>query len=286
MSVARILVPAFGAQQDRIALAAALRTARLFAGHVQVLAVHPYPANAVPNVGVPLSPAVMQSIIDGQMDCARSINAHLRDMIASLCACEGATHVQAPVRQAGTVTCSFRALYGDAERTMVNSAALSDLIVFGPRGRDTSAAAQVFLDVLRKAQKPVLMTKQAPTGRLRKILVGWDGSQSAARAVRQAVPFLRCVERVSVISIVRDGPEPSTEALEAYLTRQEVHFHCRAVFPGRLSAADALLVEAQNEGADLIVAGGYGHDQLWEAFFGGATASLVSDPVVPVFLVH
>jgi nucleotide-binding universal stress UspA family protein len=92
---------------------------------------------------------------------------------------------------------------------------------------------------------------------------------------------------VTITSIVRPNHvEPPVEALSAYLARHDVRFRCRKVFPGDLSAADALLAEAQGEGADLIVAGGYGHDQLWEALFGGATASLLADPVIPVLFIH
>jgi len=285
MSFASILVPAFGAPQDGIALAAGIAMAKPFDGHVQLLAVHPYPSDAVPNVGVPLSLEVMQSIVRGQESHVRDMNTRLRDMLASLNACEGIT-VQRGRRENG-VTCSFRSRYGDVEKTLIKSAALSDLVVFGAIAEIPSDASQVFLGILRDAQKPVLITKQAPSGRVRKIVVGWDGSTSAARAIRQTVPLLRRVEQVTVTSVVGDGRDaPGTESLSAYLARHGVRFACRKIFPGRLSAADAMLMEAQNEGADLIVGGGYGHDQLWEAFFGGATAGLLADPTVPILLVH
>lgn len=286
MSIARILVPAFGIPQDSIALAAGIAAAKPFNAHVQFLAVHPHPGDAVPNAGVPLSLEVVQSIVQGQQNYARSANARSREMLASLCVCTGATAVSAPQRKDG-VTCSFRAVHGDLEKVLTRSAALSDLVVVGSPTADNSDSASAFLGILRDAQKPVLISKQAPTGRLRRVVAGWDGSTSAARAIRQSIPMLSRVEHVTITSIVRPGhAEPPFEALSAYLARHDIRFHCRKVFPGDLSAADALLAEAQSDGADLIVAGGYGHDQLREALFGGATASLLSDPVTPVLLVH
>jgi nucleotide-binding universal stress UspA family protein len=286
MSFARILVPAFGIPQDGVALAAGIAVSKPFNAHVQLLAVHPYPRDSVPNVGVPLSLEIVRSIVQGQEDYARETNARLREMTASIAACSGATLVHSPRRE-GRMTCSFRAVHGDVEKALIKSAALSDLVVLGPVTTEASTAASAFLGILRDAQRPVLVSKQAPTGRLRKIVVGWDGSASAARAIRQSVPLLSCAEQVTITSIVRQGhAEPPVEALAAHLNRHDVRFHGRKVFPGDFTAADALLAEARNDGADLVVAGGYGHDQLWEALFGGATASLLADPIMPVLLVH
>ncbi|MBL6936992.1 MAG: universal stress protein [Alphaproteobacteria bacterium] len=287
MSIARILVPAFGFPQDGIALAAGIAVAKPFNAHVQLLAVHPYPTDSIPIVGVPLPLEVVQAIVQGRESYARETNARLREMLAATCACAGATQVQGPRLQRDGVTCSFRAGYGDLEKALIKSAVLSDLVVLGPLAADTSASAPAFLGMLRGAQKPVLISKQAPAGRLRKIVVGWDGSASAARAIRQSIPVLRCAEQVAVTSIILPGhAAPSVEGPSAYLDRHDVRFHCRKAFPGNLSAADALLAEAKNDGADLVVAGGYGHDQLWEAFFGGATVSLLADAAMPVLLVH
>lgn len=285
MSVARILVPAFGTPRDEVSLATAIATAKLFGSHVQVLAVHPYPADAIPNVGAPLTLEAMQSILDGQVSCARAMDAALRAMIGSICTRDGATVAPSQRHESGAATCSFRAVYGDLDQVTMKSASLSDLVVMSPGA--SSRISGVFLRILRDTQRPVLVAKQAPRERLRNIFVGWDGSGSAARAIRQSMPFLQRAKQVSIVSVVRPGhAEPPTEALSDYLTRHEARFQCRKLFPGPSSAADALLNEAERSDADLVVAGGYGHDQLWEALFGGATASLLADSVMPVLLVH
>jgi nucleotide-binding universal stress UspA family protein len=123
-----------------------------------------------------------------------------------------------------------------------------------------------------------------------RIMVAWNGSREAARALAEAMPFLHKAEKVSVI--VATGEKPTEEeaivgidavthlrhhAIEASLHR----IKCRSSEVG-----PQLMAEAERRKANLIVMGGYGHMRLRERLLGGVTYSLMHEAPVPLLMAH
>jgi nucleotide-binding universal stress UspA family protein len=287
VTIAKILVAASGTPRDEIAIAAALQAAKLFNAHVLVQFAHPDPAEAIPLVGVPLSGEAMQAIIDGQTKFAQAAAARVRDTMTSACRREGIDILKSPEYRS-SASCSFRQLWGDAERTICDAAKLSDLVVFGPvRWRDSPEINEAFLDVLRSVRRPVLVANHAPSARFRKIAIGWDGSAFAAHAICSAMPFLQQVEQIVVVVVRRRGAEPvPSQEVTDYLSRNGLSYVVRVIEAADNSPAEALMAEAKAAGADMLVAGGYGHDHLWETFFGGVTEKLLARAEIPVLFAH
>lgn len=285
MSIARVLVPADGTARDRIALVQAIAAARPFAAHVEMLAVHPAPAESVPNVGVLFSTDAVQAMVEGQRSYTRGVDGRIRQTLEGVCAEHDVTVVPKPERASG-VTCSLSIAEGDFERVASARAALSDLVVFPPvAGAEAPLLSAVFQHVLREVRRPVLVATVDPPAALRRIVVGWDGSRTAARAIRAAIPFLETADEVTVISVLRPGqPEPAAAALSNFLARHQVRFACRRLMPEGVAPARALMDAASD--ADLVVAGGYGHGVFQEALLGGVTAALLAAPAVPLLLAH
>ncbi len=284
MSIGKILVPLSGTGRDEIAVALAIQAARPFNGHIAGLYVRPDPSLSVPVAGAPMSGDAVASIVEGQKRYEDERSARARATLENLCAREGVTFTATPKR-GGTPTYSFRDLQGDVERVVVHEAALSDLVAFGPiHWRDSIETGSEFLDVLRKTQRPVLIANSMPNGRLRRMAVGWDGSAAAARAVEAAMPFLAGAERVIVLEVHRPGrePAPAGDILE-HLARHDVKAELRSI-EGKGAVAETLLRACV--GFDMLVAGGYGHDHLWETLFGGVTQRLLAESNIPVLLVH
>ncbi|GGK45472.1 universal stress protein [Salinarimonas ramus] len=118
-------------------------------------------------------------------------------------------------------------------------------------------------------------------------LVAWDESQTAARALGAALPFLARTRSVEVVSI-EDGRRPGTADPEAYARHLAAH-GVRA--RGRRIAsvgdiADTLLSHAADMGADYLAMGGYGHSRLREFVLGGATRGILRAMTVPVVMMH
>jgi len=287
VAIAKILVPATGTPRDDVAIAAAVQAAKLFNAHVLVQFVHPDPAEAIPLVGVPISGEAMQSIIEGQTKFAQAGARRALDAMREVCQREGVEILTSAERRPGA-TCSFRQIWGDAGRTICEAAKLSDLVVFGPvRWRESPEINGAFLNILRTVRRPVLVANHAPRGPFRKIAIGWDGSAFAAHAICDAIPFLQAVEKTVVIVVRRRGAKlVDTQEVADYLSRNSVSHEVRVVDSADTACAETLMAEAKAAGADLLVAGGYGHDHLWETFFGGVTEKLLAHAEIPVLFAH
>jgi hypothetical protein len=287
VSIAKILVPICGAPRDEIAMTAAVRAARPFNSHIQVFSAYPDPALAIPLVGAPMTQEVIRAIVDGQVNQAKTVAAQTRAMMAAVCHREGAQVVEKAAR-GDVVTCSFRQVCCEVERAICDAASLSDLVVFGPvRWRENSEFNEAFLNVLRTVRRPVLISNAHSNDRFRKIAIGWDGSTAAAHAISCAIPFLRSAERVDIITLHQPGEaEAPTPDLNDYLVRNDVNFVHRACDIERNNSVEVLLAEAGAADADMLIAGGYGHDHLREALFGGVTQSLLAKADIPILFAH
>ncbi|HEV2540119.1 MAG TPA: universal stress protein [Frateuria sp.] len=124
-----------------------------------------------------------------------------------------------------------------------------------------------------------------------RVLVAWDGSAEATRAIHAALPFLQDARRV----ILLDGGRPHSPEGECYLPHFEpfVYMSRHGVeadpmcvgIPARTAGA-SLLKKAEQVGADLIVMGAYGHSRLRERAIGGATRHMLQHAQIPAFLQH
>ncbi len=126
----------------------------------------------------------------------------------------------------------------------------------------------------------------------RHIVVAWNSSRPAARSLNDALPLIERAERTTILMVNPSGfidPHggPSGEQLVEHLRR-----HGAAAEPIRVdnvphgAIADKLLAEAHARGADLIVAGAFGHPRLWEMMLGGVTHDLMTRMTLPIFMSH
>lgn len=166
----------------------------------------------------------------------------------------------------------------------------ADLLVLGqhepgvpspPPGGDLAA------HVLLACPRPVLVVPyiQRETVIGKRILVAWNGSAEAARALNAALPFLRQAERVTVAAF-RPADEPAADpALLPYLKRHGVEATLLSESPG-LAGGEPLLSLVADQAADLLVMGGYGRARLSELLLGGVTRTVLESMTVPVLMAH
>lgn len=154
---------------------------------------------------------------------------------------------------------------------------------------ETMLVEAAFLETGRPALLvPYIGARDMPP---RRILVAWDGGREAARAIGDALPFLRRADDVSLIVVDpaalggRIGEEPGAD-MARHLARHDVKVTVRAVATGGLAVGDVLLGEAADWAADLLVMGGFGHSRLRELVLGGVTRHLIEHMTVPVLLAH
>jgi nucleotide-binding universal stress UspA family protein len=138
--------------------------------------------------------------------------------------------------------------------------------------------------------RPVLVVPyiQSSGLKLDRVMVCWDGSRNAARAIGDAMPFLRRAGTVDVVTI--DSRERRNELagakIAAHLARHGLKVELMPVVAPDLDVANAILSYAADTSTDLIVMGGYGHTRLREFVLGGATSGILGAMTVPTLMAH
>ena len=125
--------------------------------------------------------------------------------------------------------------------------------------------------------------------KLDNVMVCWDGSRQAARAIGDAMPLLAKAGRVEIVIIADErGKEDEIEGADMgqHLARHGLKVDVQRIAGGDIDIADALLSHAADSGADFMVMGGYGHSRLREFVLGGVTRSILRSMTVPALMSH
>jgi nucleotide-binding universal stress UspA family protein len=167
-----------------------------------------------------------------------------------------------------------------------------DLVVLGQPQRDESTPEQVIVEgVLFGCGRPVMMVpyiqKQALA--LDRVMVCWDGSRAAARAVADAMPFLQKAKQVEVVIVAGDAGKRDEVAgadLGQHLARHGLKVDVKRLTSPDIDIASTILSYAADSSADLLVMGGYGHSRLREFVLGGVTRAILATMTVPTLMSH
>ena len=124
-----------------------------------------------------------------------------------------------------------------------------------------------------------------------RIVIGWNGSMEAARAIHSALPFLQAASEVILYdgtSTRTDGNAETSMQLQPadYLKRHQVEVTRHAMPVTSQHAGEHLLKAVRQHRADLLVMGAYGHSRLRERVLGGATRKVLEHAHVPVLMQH
>lgn len=167
-----------------------------------------------------------------------------------------------------------------------------DLVIVGQAQRADSLPDDVVDEgVLFESGRPVVFVPYIQKGgiKLNRIMVCWDGSRAAARAVADAMPFLQKAKQVEVV-IVSDKANKKDELpgadLAQHLARHGLKVDVKRITSPDIDVPSTILSYAADSSADLIVMGGYGHSRLREFVLGGATRGLLEAMTVPVLMSH
>ncbi len=139
--------------------------------------------------------------------------------------------------------------------------------------------------------RPVLIVPYIQrTGlKLDRVMVGWDGSRSAARAVADTIPLLVRAKATEVV-IVASEPAKSDEMPGAdiahHLARHGAKVEVKSIVTAETDVANTILSRAADTSADFLVMGGYGHSRLREFILGGVTRGILSSMTIPTLMSH
>ena len=167
-----------------------------------------------------------------------------------------------------------------------------DLSIVGQAEPETSAAEDMIAEAaLFESGRPVIVVpyiQKAPL-KLDHVMLCWDGSRAATRAIADAMPLLERAGRVEVVIVSNEaGKEDEIEGADmgAHLARHGLNVDVKRTILGDIDVADVILSHAADAGTDFIVMGGYGHSRLREFVLGGVTRSILRAMTAPVLMSH
>jgi nucleotide-binding universal stress UspA family protein len=175
---------------------------------------------------------------------------------------------------------------------LAREARSADLVVIGQtKGPGDVLGSLDPGEALLKIGRPTLVVPDGVSSlRAEHVVIGWKNTREARRVVQDALPFLHEASRVTVVEIYESGEESTSQEhiddVVRYLTRHRITTIPRVVLHQQGSGAAQLIKLAQEEGADLIVTGAYGHSRLGEWIFGGVTRDLLATSSICCLMSH
>ena len=287
MSISKILVPVTGSRRDGTALRTAFAAARPFDAHVAALFIRADARDSIPYSGLPLSPEVIQSLIESAEEISRASSKAARGALA-LAADEASVRIIAGPERCEHVTASYSERTGHFSTVLEEAALLCDLIVFPGFSRgDNPDVHDGFTRTLIRTERPVLLSPEAAPDHLgTRIALGWDGGMAAARALSAAFGYLEYAEHINVFCFSPPSRTVDLNGLKVFLALHGVSAETVVADPAGKPVGELLLESALKNHCDLLVMGGYGHSRALETLFGGVTQHIVSQPRLPVLMVH
>jgi nucleotide-binding universal stress UspA family protein len=270
MDWARIMAPLSGGEGDRRLAAAALALARPFGAELACVHAPADVADLIPWMGDGFMGGVQATAVESIRQAAQEGEAAARAVF------DGLDYDKK----------TFTALKSPVWSALAMEGRLSDVLVFDDAAaRGKGSLAEAFQQVVANEQRPTIVARPGlKVGGV--AAVAWDGGKEASRAMRTALPLLQKAARV----VVLHAPTASSRKcdpprLQAFLSARGVASEVETLTASG-EVAPVLMVAATAAGADILVAGAYGHPRLREFIFGGATRTFLNADSPSLFLSH
>ncbi|HVL76904.1 MAG TPA: universal stress protein [Noviherbaspirillum sp.] len=203
---------------------------------------------------------------------------------------------EAEVDKIGARSFESRPVDDEAGAAISLQARYADLVVLGQYDPEHASAVTMsdFPEfVVMNSGRPVLLVPY--TGHFpeagKRVMIAWDASTSATRAVTAAIPLLKQAAQVDVVvfngesSDEGHGEQPGAD-IALYLARHGVQVNVVRQKTSGIDVGNALLSMASDLGSDMMVMGGYGHSRFREILLGGVTRTVLQSMTVPVLMAH
>jgi nucleotide-binding universal stress UspA family protein len=289
--VKTILVPAGGGESDEGVFETALAAAKPLAAHLDFFHVKVGAGEAVantPHADFAMGPGLW-STLDQVWTAAVARAVAARHHVEDFCRRHGIAMLDRPgAREA--ISASWSEAAGESMPLLIRRARHSDLVVVGRPTRRGQLPGDLLERLLLQSGRPILVAPSNPAPMLTGTsMVCWKECVEAAHAVTAAMPLLRQMKRVLIVSVAEKddaGPGSAADELARHMAWHGIRAEPLCIAAHGRSAAGALSSAARDCAADLVVMGGYGHNRIREIIFGGCTDAFLRAGERAVLLVH
>lgn len=291
MTIKTILVGASGGSSSNGAIEFACRIALRMGAHVEGRHVKADPRDMIAFSDGGMGMTISGDVFDQFVADVESVAATTRTAFRSAVAKHGLAWMDGPSGAPPgkpVASATWREEEGDGPSLLARRARFFDLVVLGRSDRvvDQPHSDAVEQTLLHSGRPIILAPAEAPPEIGGSIVVGWDGSPGAVRAMTAALPLLATARKTLLVTIGDKHLESVPGALE-YLGWHGIgaqHRHVSSV--AGVSPGEHLLASARDAGADLLVMGAYGHAPWREYLFGGATHDVTRVSLLSLLLSH
>ena len=222
-----------------------------------------------------------------------NVDSMMREVTAK-CQIRGTALVQAMQAALEPAGIEFRSTQLDCAMGTIGGAAETiaryhDLILTGLSANDVSMEATAETVVFGSGRPTLLVPQDAAPSQFQHVMIAWDGSRVATRAVADAREFLRLAKTVTIAVVTDEKTLPEDNPgskLKDYLDRHGIGAAVALVQARRRPIGRALQDHAFEIKADLMVMGAFGHSRMRDFVMGGATTGILRDLKLPVLLSH
>jgi nucleotide-binding universal stress UspA family protein len=286
MTIKSILVPITGSDVGRAALEAAFVVAREFDAHIEGL-----------NVSTERSEIQLfrQSQLDksAHLEALKALENQAAEKVEEARRLFDDFIAQHPIdvsddpADSGHPTVSWQVAVGRGADVVGQVGGAFDLVVVSlPTAEPEQTSRETLEAAVFNTGRPVLLAPaRLPKGLGRSIVIGWNRSVQAGRAVFAAMPFLVRAERVQIVTVATGAKRgPSHLDIARNLAWHGINAQIKEIPPDQRSVGEILLAETADFGADLLVMGAYSESRLRERIVGGVTRQVLLRGTLPVLM--
>lgn len=265
---------------------AATRIGRTLHAHLNVLFVSLDPARFVTTLPeVAIASGVNVESITSEIDgYARASHAALKQW------CAGHTiPLSEPQERLDATFATWKHVVGELETEVALAGRVNDIVIIDQPDIAEPFTERVFDAAVFSTGRPALVVpKEVSYNLLGHVMIAWNGSLEAARAIGQSMSLLHEAERVTIIEVETSRSNEARSAdLEAYLRNHGIVASSRRVerIEGS-SVAQRIASVAGHLDATMLVMGAYTHSRLREFFLGGVTKHMLDRAKIPILMAH
>ncbi|MGI9228149.1 MAG: universal stress protein [Gammaproteobacteria bacterium] len=256
-----------------------LSLAKVYEAHVTGMYLVPYPVIPVYGGAFPETiPYTATDQLDKATNIAKKLNAKFN---------EKASQFEVPHE--------WKTIDGIDVRYVIDNARYTDIVVvpqgYSRYGEENTQKIDDYLSIHLGRPLMVIPDLKKVFNLPKYVIIAWDESHEAARAVHDALPFLQYAERIQVVSVSVSPDEEKAsmiycDDLRKHLSHHGINVDVVSLDQSAKGTGGTIFQSALEYDADLIVMGAYGHSRLKEIVLGGATSYLLKHTTIPLFLSH
>ncbi len=279
----KMFFPIGGGEELKERIHGALLVSKHFNTHLEVLISHASIRNSIPE-GIALPEEVLKRLSNiEENNLQRELSIH--EGIFNKCCMELGVGISSSALS-DKCTAHLNVGAGTRSTLVAQQSKFCDMVIAAapPKG----VATATFQATVLQSGKPVMVIPRIMKEfKVDNIMIGWNNSPQASRAISEAIPLLKQAKRVHIVSSKAYTTENLSRIkdLRNYLALHDIDATFELVkttfVPG-----EALLKSAQKDDFDLIVAGAYGQKGFKEMMFGGSARYLLQHTTIPTLVAH